>query len=91
MIKLVLAFEFLTVAIGMILIVTQIAIPVAFNTKMFPLFRKRARETENEMAQLNEDTEIANRKRQIEEVKERLGVILDEKPKTRNEGTPYHG
>lgn len=89
MIKLVLAFEFFVAAAGLILIVTQIAIPVAFNSPLFPLFRKEARAAENEMTHLNEKTEIANRKRQIEEAKDRLAIILEEKPTKK--GTQYYG
>lgn len=72
MIKLVIAFEFLAYATGMVMIITQIAIPIAFNSPLFPLFRKKARAVENEMAHLNERVEISERKRQISKTKDRL-------------------
>lgn len=51
-------------------LLTQIIIPVIFNTPMFPFFRKRLRQAEA-------DLQMANEQAQISEIEQRTKSVKD--------------
>lgn len=50
----------------------QIRIPLKNNQPLFPMFRSKRTSVENEITDLNEELEIANRRREAEELAQRV-------------------
>lgn len=66
--------EFLAVALGCILIGTQVLIPLMFNRKIFPLFRSRA-VVEKQIQQANEELDEAQLNATLGDVRDRVEEV----------------
>lgn len=55
--------------------VTQVALPLRYGHPMFPLFRRRVREIEEEIADLREQEDIAHKSKIAERIKSSIASL----------------
>lgn len=65
--------EWTTVAILIVMFVSQIIVPTIQGSKLFPLLRRRGREVENKIAAAREDIEIAAKEQSLKNLKQAKG------------------
>lgn len=68
------AAEFLFAFILVAVIVLQVIVPIMMNRPIFPLFKKKNRKVEQELAGVKEELDLAEKQKEIDALREELEI-----------------